>query len=89
MKSETGFSLNDCLVKGPPLQNKLCDVLVRSRFHLVILCADIEKAFLQLRINRAREIVLDFIGLKLLIMMRLRSIVLLGWCLDLRSYLLY
>ena len=23
VKSESGFSLNDCLEKGPPLQNKL------------------------------------------------------------------
>ena len=49
-KSETEFSLNDCLEKGPSLQNKLWHVLVKSRFHPVILCADIEKAFLKILI---------------------------------------
>ena len=32
VKSETGFSLNDCLEKFPPLQNKLWDILIRTRF---------------------------------------------------------
>ena len=50
-KSESGYSLNDCLEKGPSLQNKLCDILIRTRFRAVILCADIEKAFLQIRIK--------------------------------------
>ena len=85
-KSEIGFSLNDCLEKGQPLQYKLRNVLVRSRFHSVTLCVDIEKAFLQIRIRESGEIVLDFIGLKLLIMIKLRSIILLDLCLDLPSH---
>ena len=45
--------------KGPSLQNKvrdvLWDVLVRSRFHPVILYADIEKAFLQICIRESER----------------------------------
>ena len=50
-KSESGFSLNDCLEKGPSLQNKLWDILIRTRFRPVILCADTEKGFIQIRIK--------------------------------------
>ena len=50
-KSESGFSLNDCLEKEPSLQNKLWDILIRTRFRPVILCADTEKGFLQIRIK--------------------------------------
>ena len=32
VKSESGFSLNDCLEKGPPLQNKLWGILIGTRF---------------------------------------------------------
>ena len=31
-KSESGYSLNDSLEKGPSLQNKLWDILIRTRF---------------------------------------------------------
>ena len=59
-KSESGYSLNDCLEKGSSLQNKLWwDILIRTRFGSVILCADIEKLFLQIRIKeKERERVL-------------------------------
>ena len=40
-------SLNECLNPGPPLQNKLWSVLVRSRFHPVAVTGDIKQAFLQ------------------------------------------
>ena len=50
-KSESGYSLNGCLEKGPSLQNKLWDILIRTKFRPVILYADIEKAFLQIRIR--------------------------------------
>ena len=46
-------SLNDCLYPGPPLQNKLWNVLVRSRMHPVALVGDLKKAFLQVRIRTA------------------------------------
>ena len=53
-KSESSYSLNDCLEKGPSLQNKLWDILIRTRFRPVILCADIEEAFLQTVSKRKR-----------------------------------
>ena len=51
VKSESGFSLNDCLENGSPFQNKLRDILIRARFRPVVICEDIEKAFLQIRIR--------------------------------------
>ena len=44
-------SLNDCLHAGPPLQNKLFNVLVRGRFNPVAVAGDIQKAFLQVRVR--------------------------------------
>ena len=44
-------SLNDCLETGPPLQNSLYDILVRSRMRPILLCGDIQKAFWQIRIK--------------------------------------
>jgi hypothetical protein len=44
-------SLNECLHPGPPLQNRMWDVLVRGRFHPVALTGDLQKAFLQVRIR--------------------------------------
>ena len=44
-KTESGYSLKDCLEKGPSLQNKLWDILFKTSFRPVILCADIKKAF--------------------------------------------
>lgn len=49
--SEKTPSLNECLHAGPPLQNKLWALLVRARFHPVILTGDIKQAFLQVRIR--------------------------------------
>ena len=43
--------LNDCLETGSSLQNLLWDILVRTRLRPVLLCGDIEKAFLQIRIR--------------------------------------
>ena len=36
VKSESGYSLNDSLEKGPSLQNKLWDILIRTRFRPMI-----------------------------------------------------
>ncbi|CAB4021652.1 Hypothetical predicted protein, partial [Paramuricea clavata] len=49
-EGEGSPSLNDCLDIGPPLQNKLWDVLVRGRFHPIALAGDLRKAFLQVRV---------------------------------------
>ena len=56
-------SLNDCLDPGPPLQNRLWDVLVRERFHSVALAGDMRKAFLQVRIREGERDALRFFWL--------------------------
>ena len=53
-------SLNDCLHPGPPLQNQLWNVLVRSRFHPVLIAGDLQKAFLQVRIRACERDALRF-----------------------------
>ena len=53
-------SLNDCLNAGPPLQNRLWDVLVRMRFHPVALTGDLKQAFLQVRIKQGERDALRF-----------------------------
>ena len=49
---------------GPPLQNSLWDILKRSRFRPILLCGDIEKAFLQIRIQESERDVLRFYWVK-------------------------
>ena len=53
-------SLNDCLETGPSLQNLLLDILVRMRLRPVLLCGDIEKASLQIRIRENNRNTLHF-----------------------------
>ena len=48
---QTSTSLNESVETGPLLQNRLWDILIRSRFRPIILCSDIEKTFLQIRIR--------------------------------------
>ena len=57
-------SLNECLNPGPPLQNQLWGVLVRSRFHPVAIAGDIKQAFLQVRIREEDRDALRFHWLK-------------------------
>ena len=58
--NKDSVSLNECLETGPPLQNSLWDILIRSRFRPILLCGDIEKAFLQIRIRESERDVLRF-----------------------------
>ncbi|XP_022781218.1 uncharacterized protein LOC111322405 [Stylophora pistillata] len=53
-------SLNDCLHPGLPHQNRLWDILVRSRFYPVLLTGDLKKAFLQVRIKKEERDSLRF-----------------------------
>ena len=53
-------SLNQCLETGPPFQNSLWDILIRSRFRPILLCGDIEKAYLQIRIREFEKDALRF-----------------------------
>ena len=56
----SALSLNDCLNAGPPLQNKLWDVLVRQRSYPIAVAGDLKKAFLQVRIKEAEKDALRF-----------------------------
>ena len=49
--SQTGASLNDCLYTGPVEKTDLLRILVRSRFHQFIFCADIAKMYTQILIR--------------------------------------
>jgi hypothetical protein len=53
-------SLNDCLNPGPVLQNKMWNVLVRSRAHPVVVNEDLKKAFLQVRVKEEDRDALRF-----------------------------
>ena len=57
---EKAPSLNDCLHAGPPVQNKLWSVVVRNRFHPVVVAGDIRRAFLQVRIRETERDALRF-----------------------------
>ena len=52
--------MNDCLETGSPFQNSQWDVLIRSRFRPILLCGDIEKTFIQIRIRESERNVLIF-----------------------------
>ena len=58
--NKDSVSLSECLETGPPLQNSRWDILIRSRFRPILLCGDIEKAFLQIRIRKSERDLLRF-----------------------------
>ena len=60
VKTESGFSHNDCLEKGPSFQNKLWDILIGTRFRPVVIWGDIEKAFLKIRFRENERDCLRF-----------------------------
>ena len=53
-------SLNECFYPGPPLQNKLWDILVRQRAYPIAITVDILKAFLEIRIWQCERNALRF-----------------------------
>lgn len=57
-------SLNECLDIGPPLQRKILDILLRSRFKPIYLAGDIKQAFLQIVIKQIERDVLRFIWIE-------------------------
>ena len=60
-KSTKSFaSLIDRLETGPPRQNTVWDILVRPLLKSILLCGDIEKAFLHIRIRECERTVLGF-----------------------------
>ncbi|XP_045167522.2 uncharacterized protein LOC123530814 [Mercenaria mercenaria] len=57
-------SLNDCLYRGPVLLNNLCGILLRFRVHTIGIASDIEKAFLQISLQKDQRDVTRFLWLK-------------------------
>lgn len=47
-KGRDGFSINDCLLAGPPLQPDIVGILMRFRTNAVALVGDISKMFFQI-----------------------------------------
>lgn len=56
-----GTSLNDCLYSGPDMTNDLTGVLLRFRINPVVLVADVEEMFLQVRLIPADRASLSFL----------------------------
>jgi len=56
-----GISLNDCVLQGPDLTNKLVGVLIRFRQEHIALMADIEAMFCQVRVAPRDQDVLRFL----------------------------
>jgi len=50
-KSTSNRSLNDVLMCGPTVQDDLCAILMRFRKHQVVITADVEKMFRQIKID--------------------------------------
>ena len=59
-RTKNSTSLDDCLSGGPPLQNLMWDILIRSRFKPIFLCGEIKKVFLQIRIRESEKNLLRF-----------------------------
>ena len=57
-------SLNECLHRGPVLLPDLCGILLRFRIQSIAIFADIEKAFLQVGIQKADRDVTRFLWFK-------------------------
>ncbi|XP_036335372.1 uncharacterized protein LOC118745803 [Rhagoletis pomonella] len=51
MKSSSGFSLNDALMVGPPLQQELFPILLRFRMHRYAMTADIAKMYREVYVH--------------------------------------
>ena len=50
-KANSRVSLNDCLEVGPPLQPMILDILQRNRLRFMCITGDIQKAFLQIKLD--------------------------------------
>ena len=57
----TGFSLNDCLHVGPSLTPLMFDMLITFREKPIVLFGDIEKAFLNIKIDPSNRGCLRFL----------------------------
>ena len=57
----TGYSLNECLHKGPKFNQNILDILIGFRTYKIALTADIEKAFLMVSVRESDRDVLRFL----------------------------
>ena len=55
------FSINECMNPGPPTQSLLWNILIRSRLAPVCIVGDVEKAFLQVKLDEADRDAFRFI----------------------------
>ncbi|UYV72978.1 hypothetical protein LAZ67_10001373 [Cordylochernes scorpioides] len=60
-KTKGGWSLNDCLAKGPNLLELIPDIMLRFRLNKIGVVADIEKAFLQISVAKEDRQFLRFL----------------------------
>ena len=58
---KSGPSPNECLIKGPKFQQLILDILIRFRAYKVALIADVEKAFLNIAVDKDDRDVLRFL----------------------------
>ena len=56
-----GMSLNDCVYRGPDLNNKLSNVLMRFRLHAFAMCADISSMYNMVRVPKDDRDAIRFI----------------------------
>ena len=62
--TSTLFSFNNCLMTGPNMIPRLFNILVKFRWNLVAVTADIEKAFLMIGIHPSDRYMLHFLWFK-------------------------
>lgn len=53
MKSSSGVSLNNVLMVGPTVQSELLAILIRFRFHKIVMVADITKMYRQVQVQES------------------------------------
>ena len=63
-RSNQSLSLNECLYKGPILQNDLAGMLLRFRIGTIAMTGDLEEAFLQVEMQESNRDYLKFLWIK-------------------------
>lgn len=53
MKSSSGISLNNVLMVGPTVQSDLLSIMLRFRFHKIVMVADITKMYRQIEVDES------------------------------------
>ena len=57
----TGYSLNECLHRGPKFEQRILDILLQFRTYPIALTADLEKAFLMVSVAEEDRDVKSFL----------------------------